>query len=130
MFLHLSVILFTGGRCRPPRQTPPGQTSSWADSPRQTQTPSPESATAEGGTHPTGMHSCFFFIYKAKQECIPVECVLPALHHTWGLPDRDTPPWTLTSLDRDPLDRDPPCKQTNTCENSTLPQTSFTDGKN
>ena len=55
MFLHLSVILLTGG-CLPlglrgvhsPRQTPPR-----AD----THTP-PETATAGDGTHPTEMHSC------------------------------------------------------------------------
>ena len=59
MFLHMSVILFTGGVCRstcwnntpspleqaPPEQEPP---------------PSPPSqmATVADGTHPTGMHYC------------------------------------------------------------------------
>ena len=68
MILHLSLILSTGGSCilactwadippgRHPRaDTPqpdtPGQTPHWADTPGQT-------ATAAGGTHPTGMHSC------------------------------------------------------------------------
>ena len=88
MFLHLSVILFTGGClplgpwgclplgpgdvclwvpgvCTPwthmPGQTPPGhtphrQTLPWADT-------TPIKVTIEaGGTHPTGMHSCVFFI--------------------------------------------------------------------
>ena len=47
MFLHLSVILFTGpdSARHPPRQTPPGQTPL-------------ETTTAADGTHPTGMHSC------------------------------------------------------------------------
>ena len=75
MFLHLSVILFTGGclsqhavgGCTPPwadnptRQTPadpPGR-----HSPRQTppsgRHPLLRMATEAGGTHPTGMHSCF-----------------------------------------------------------------------
>ena len=54
MFLHLSVILFTGGGgClsrhplgRHPRaDTPPGRA------------PAPKTATAADGAHPTGMHS-------------------------------------------------------------------------
>ena len=51
MFLHLSVILFTGGGgVHPPADTPlPGR-----------QPPPPEMATAADGTHPTGMHSCFY----------------------------------------------------------------------
>ena len=48
MFLHLSVILFTGG-CTTP----------WADTPDEKTPSSPEMATAVDGTHPTGMHSCF-----------------------------------------------------------------------
>ena len=70
MFLHLSVILFTGGMCG---QTPNGQTPSWADTPGQTppldrhppqadtplgRHPPKEMATAADGMHPTGMHSC------------------------------------------------------------------------
>ena len=43
MFLHLSVILFTGGGMRGRgRGLRAGDT-----------------ATEAGGTHPTGMHSCF-----------------------------------------------------------------------
>ena len=62
MFLHVSVILSTvegGGR-----QTPPGQLpwadSPWADSPRtgRHHPPPTGTATAAGGTHPYGMHSC------------------------------------------------------------------------
>ena len=55
MFLHLSVILFTGGRVW---QTPPGQVPP----------PLPkETATAADGMHPTGMHSCYaFFLVKQK----------------------------------------------------------------
>ena len=77
MFLHLSVILSTGGGLsapmhagiHPPNRTPwadtpslgrhplPGQTpppwadTPWADTPQQM-------ATAADSTHPTGMHSC------------------------------------------------------------------------
>ena len=76
MFLHVSVILFTGGCLphtpgqtppgrQPPGQTPPlGQTPTWADTPPW-QTPPPCAAHAgrygqqAGGTHPTGMQSCF-----------------------------------------------------------------------
>ena len=43
MFLHLSVILFTGGGV-------------WQTPPR----PLQQTATAADGTHPTGMHSCLF----------------------------------------------------------------------
>ena len=42
MFLHVPVILLTGGVSALPGQTPPG-------------------------THPTGMHSCYFFLFL---ECI------------------------------------------------------------
>ena len=86
MFLHLSVILFTGGVCIPActgadtpwadisqhalRQTPllgrhvPACTG--ADTPEQTypsmhwgrHPPPGQTATAADGTHPTGMHSC------------------------------------------------------------------------
>ena len=46
--------------------------------------------------------------------------------------DRDHPGqrslWTEITLDRDPLDRDPPCGQTDACENITLSQTSFVGG--
>ena len=52
MFLHVSVILFTGGW--PADTAPPF---------RQADTPSPRAATAANGTHPTGMHSCFALIY-------------------------------------------------------------------
>ena len=65
--------------CTPPRETPLqtdtlGQTpphadtpldrhptladTPWADTPRQTPAPPPETATAADGMHPTGMHSC------------------------------------------------------------------------
>ena len=48
MFLHLSAILFTWG-CTPPGYTPPRQTPL-------------QMATEGGGTHPTGMHSCFLML--------------------------------------------------------------------
>ena len=61
MFLHLSVILFTGGGvCIPEmhwgRHPPPGQTIS-QHALGQTP-PSRQTTTAADGTHPTGMHSC------------------------------------------------------------------------
>ena len=55
MFLHMSVILSTGGCVSEHAlgQAPPGQTSR-ADT--------PQIATAADGTHPTGMHSCWTWI--------------------------------------------------------------------
>ena len=59
MFLHLSVILFTGGGLHAGEDLHPGGSASkgvW-------QTPSPSDTTGygqrAGGTHPTGMHSFF-----------------------------------------------------------------------
>ena len=46
---HVSRILSTGG-CTPPRQTPP----------------SPETASAVDGTHPTGMHSCWWYLNELR----------------------------------------------------------------
>ena len=63
MFLHLSVILFTGG-CLP--QCMLGNTPLRADTPRQTppwQTPHPPTVTAADGTHPTGMFSCYYHLF-------------------------------------------------------------------
>ena len=60
MFLHLSVILFTGGGCTPPSKTPPpGQTPP---------PPPPPTATEAGGTHPTGMHSWWKCDWKQNLE--------------------------------------------------------------
>ena len=92
IFLHLSVILFTGGgvclsacwdtippgadppgadtppqsRHPPLEQTPPGQTPPGADTP-QSRHPPPEKQTPAYGqwaasTHPTGMHPCVFWL--------------------------------------------------------------------
>ena len=81
MFLHLSVILFTGGifclsACwdiDPSRSRPPGADTllPGADLPTGADTPHPRSrhpppgavhagryGQQEGGTHPTGMHTC------------------------------------------------------------------------
>ena len=74
MFLHLSVILSTGG-CLPqcmlgytPGQTPLLPSACWDTPPVQCMLgytpPCPvhtgtDMATAANGTHPTGMHSCF-----------------------------------------------------------------------
>ena len=69
MFLHLSVILFTGGGVYPSMQWgrhplgrhPPRQTPPQADTLAPGQTP-PSNTTGYGqqvgGTHPTGMHTC------------------------------------------------------------------------
>ena len=79
MFLHLCVILFTGGRgvcptpsgCRPPRvgQTPWMQTSRVGQTPppgcrhpglgRPPWMQTPPYSQQAGGTHPTGMHTYF-----------------------------------------------------------------------
>ena len=74
MFLHLSVILSTGGsapvhaRIHPPKSRPPSQeqTTPQEQTPPQKQTlsrnrhppPREQTATAADGMHPTGMHSC------------------------------------------------------------------------
>ena len=71
MFLHLSVILSTGGgvsaSVHAGIHTPPWQTPSWADTPQadNTHTPgqtsprqtTPPTVTAADATHPTGIHS-------------------------------------------------------------------------
>ena len=79
MFLHLSVILFTGGGRGVSASVHAGIHPPWADSPPpslgrhppeqttppgrhippgQTLPPPQQTATAADGTHPTGMHSC------------------------------------------------------------------------
>ena len=86
MFLHLSVILSTGGVCpsacwdthpswadTPPRQTPPGQTPPWADTPLGRHPPRADTPSADTPlsrrvllrtvSHPTGMHSCFNSVF-------------------------------------------------------------------
>ena len=44
-----------------PRQTPPGQTPTWADAPRETPPPRDTMGYGQlaGGTHLPGMHTCF-----------------------------------------------------------------------
>ena len=107
MFLHLAVILFTGGRgCladthlgrhlrgahtlgthpqahTSPAHTPlahtPGQTPhpTSADTPRQTPPAPPtprETATAADGTHPTGMHFCFVFVFERLMTMYSLIC--------------------------------------------------------
>ena len=73
MFLHVSVILFTGGwypsmpcRSRGPHSGGEVEGSGRGGSPGPhmggipacTEADPPSTATAAGGTHPTGMHSC------------------------------------------------------------------------
>ena len=79
MFLHVSVILFTGGVFvrETPQTDPPGQRPSWTVTPpdgkpspdRDPQTETPWTETPgqrplrterTGGMHRTGMHSCCF----------------------------------------------------------------------
>ena len=68
IFLHLSVILFTGGVPAsvhagippPAADTSPGADPPGPDTPppgAETPLPGAETATAADGTHPTGMHS-------------------------------------------------------------------------
>ena len=71
-FLHVCVILFTGGglpQCMLGYHPPPGPGTPQEQTPRD-QAPSPESGTPRaehagrygqrvGGTHPTGMQSCY-----------------------------------------------------------------------
>ena len=90
MFLHLSVILFTGGGregclrnppgCRPPRA---GQTSQDAEPPGLGRPPRmqiplmqtlhglgrpPDTCSQQaGGTHPTGIHTCFYIFLVASE---------------------------------------------------------------
>ena len=84
MFLHLSVILFMGGFClsacwdaTPPRTRPPGTRRPRDQTPPRTRHSPHQMATAADGTHPTGMHSCYFFIsdinecYTATHNCDP-----------------------------------------------------------
>ena len=54
MFLHPSVILFTGGVLLQVDTPLWADTSPW----EQADTPPQDTATAADGTHPTGMHSC------------------------------------------------------------------------
>ena len=50
MFLHLSVILYTGG-CKPLGKHPPGETPpTWADTPSPGKQPPPKMAIEAGGT--------------------------------------------------------------------------------
>ena len=56
------------------RSPPLGRHPPWADTPLQTDTP-PKTATEAGGTHPTGMHSCYF-----NMECwnrLGCQCKVP-----------------------------------------------------
>ena len=51
----------TPPQSRHPQSTPPGtDTPSRADTPRSRHPPPRDMATAVDGTHPTGMHSCYF----------------------------------------------------------------------
>ena len=74
MFLQVSVILFTGGGVGPGGGPGPGGRGAWSQGglvwggsgpgavPAPRGVPGgdpPPMATAAGGTHPTGMHSCY-----------------------------------------------------------------------
>ena len=56
----------------------------------------------------------------ADPGCRPPGCRPPWMQTPWMQTSR-----LQTPLDTDPLDADPLCGQTNTCENITLPETSF-----
>ena len=64
MFLQVSVILFTGEGVPCPEGSGPG--GCLVETPR--------TATAAGGTHPTGMHSCFIYFQSIVYLCI-VLCI-------------------------------------------------------
>ena len=74
MFLQVSLILFTGGRACSGGVPAPGGVWSWGVSgPGGVPAPGgpggeplPPTATAAGGTHPTGMHS--YFGYRQTSE--------------------------------------------------------------
>ena len=57
MFLHLSVILFTGGGNVHPQGRHPWADTPWAGPPPPADTP-PETATAADAMDPLGMHFC------------------------------------------------------------------------
>ena len=72
MFLQLSVILFTGGESTwagtPPGQVhPPAGATPWAGTlpPGRYTPPAMKFGYGQqaGGTHPTGMHSCYKYYY-------------------------------------------------------------------
>ena len=63
MFLHLSVIMSTGVSASVHSGIHPGQTPPWADNPCPVHAGIHSAqcmATAADGTHPTGMHSCYY----------------------------------------------------------------------
>ena len=74
IFLHLSIILFTGGVClsacwdtTPPDQAQPPKTRHPPGT-RHHPPPGAETATAADGTHPTGMHSCCLYFFSSDTE--------------------------------------------------------------
>ena len=88
MFSQACVILFTGGSASvhagippppgadstpPPEQTPREQTPPWEQTPPRTAPPGAEHAGRYGqrigGTHPTGMQSCYWNRFK-KLRCL------------------------------------------------------------
>ena len=67
----LSIITVRNVDPPPPRQTPP-----WADPLplEQNPSPTPETATAADGTHPTGIHSCFTIMLKDAFNSLQYQC--------------------------------------------------------
>ena len=62
----------------PPRQTPPPCRHPLADTPPGRHTPTHQTATAAGGTHPTGMHSCIKMpILSQKRLTFLCSCRIP-----------------------------------------------------
>ena len=80
----------TPGADTPWEQTSPGSRHPPGSRSPQEQTPPPEHIPSgavhagrygqqAGGTHPTGMHSCFIFFYKRNLWCVPWDSVAPPL---------------------------------------------------
>ena len=62
MFLQTCVCSHGGGVCLSAcwDTTPPGKDTPWSRHPSRSRHPPGETATAADGTHPTGMHSCYY----------------------------------------------------------------------
>ena len=69
MFLHLSVILFTGGVSASGSGWVSASGSGGLCTPGQTPTHPIEMTIKAGGTHPTGMHSCLLNVFELWVYC-------------------------------------------------------------
>ena len=77
MFLHMSVILFTGGRAWQGMGAMHGRGVCVAGGMhgRRGTYMAGEMATAAGGMHPTGMHSCILTHIILLEECVNTVCL-------------------------------------------------------